>query len=74
MKRAHYLTLSVAIIVLDAVTKWLVATRIALHDSISVVPNVFDIVHVRNTGAAFGIGGYGNWPLFGTRVSLGRCP
>jgi signal peptidase II len=56
VKRAHYLALSVAVIVLDALTKWLVASRIELHDAITVIPNLFELVHVRNTGAAFGIG------------------
>ena len=56
MKRFHYLAISLAIIVLDALTKWLVAARIDLHESITVIPDLFEIVHVRNTGAAFGIG------------------
>jgi len=56
VKRFHYLAISLAIIVLDALTKWLVAARIDLHESIAVIPNLFEIVHVRNTGAAFGIG------------------
>ena len=56
MKRAHYLALSAAIIILDIWTKWLVATRIDLHESIQIIPHFFQIVHVRNTGAAFGIG------------------
>jgi signal peptidase II len=56
MKRLHYIAISVAVIILDTVTKWLVSGRIALHDAITVVPGFFSIVHVRNTGAAFGIG------------------
>jgi len=56
MKRLHYVILSLVIIVLDAVTKWLVSANISLHDAITVIPNLFSIVHVRNTGAAFGIG------------------
>jgi len=56
MKRLHYLTLSLGVIALDALTKWLVATRIELHDAVPVVPSLFQLVHVRNTGAAFGIG------------------
>ena len=56
MKRIHYLSISALVVLLDALTKWLVATRIELHDSIPVIPSVFDLVHVRNTGAAFGIG------------------
>jgi len=54
--RAHYLTLSAIVVVCDAVTKWLVNQRIALHDAIPIIPNLFQLVHVRNTGAAFGIG------------------
>jgi signal peptidase II len=56
MKRTHYLVISLAVLVLDVWTKWLVATHISLHETISLVPNLFEIVHVRNTGAAFGIG------------------
>ena len=56
MRRFHYLAISFAIIVLDALSKWFVAARIDLHESITVIPNLFEIVHVRNTGAAFGIG------------------
>ena len=56
MKRAHYLTLSALVILADALTKWIIATRVELHESIGVIPNLFQIVHVRNSGAAFGIG------------------
>ena len=56
MKRLHYVTISLAIIVLDTITKWLVSANISLHDAVTVIPNLFSIVHVRNTGAAFGIG------------------
>lgn len=56
MKRFHYLIISIAIIVSDAWTKWLVSNRIDLHESIPIIPNLFQLVHVRNTGAAFGIG------------------
>ena len=45
---------SVLIVVLDQVTKQLVRAGIALHDSIEVIPGVLNLVHVRNTGAAFG--------------------
>jgi signal peptidase II len=48
--------LALAIIVVDAWTKWLVSSHIEMHESISLIPNLFQLVHVRNTGAAFGIG------------------
>ena len=56
MKRVHYLILSAVIILLDIWTKSLVLARIQLHEAIPVIPNFFQLVHVRNTGAAFGLG------------------
>ncbi len=56
MKRVHYLALSAVIIILDIWTKALVLARIDLYEAIPVIPNFFQLVHVRNTGAAFGIG------------------
>jgi len=56
LKRVHYLVISLAVIVLDAWTKWLVADRIDTHEAVPIIPNFFQLVHVRNTGAAFGIG------------------
>ncbi len=56
MKRVHYLALSAAVLILDIWTKALVLARIELHEAIPVIPNFFQLVHVRNTGAAFGLG------------------
>ena len=56
MKRVHYLILAATVIVLDIWTKALVLARIDLHETITIIPNFFQLVHVRNTGAAFGIG------------------
>jgi signal peptidase II len=44
------------VLVLDAWTKRSVASHIGLNDSVPLLPNLFQLVHVRNTGAAFGIG------------------
>ena len=55
-QRIYYIGLAIAVIVLDIWTKALVLARIDLHESITVIPNFFQLVHVRNTGAAFGIG------------------
>ena len=35
MKRIHYLVISLVVLVLDVWTKWLVATHISLHETIS---------------------------------------
>jgi signal peptidase II len=56
LKRLPYLLLAAAVIAVDSWTKWLVATHIDVREAVSLIPNVFQLVHVRNTGAAFGIG------------------
>ena len=56
MKRAHYLALSALVIIADLITKALVSRYVEMHDAITIIPDFFQIVHVRNTGAAFGIG------------------
>jgi signal peptidase II len=48
------LSLIGAIVALDQLTKWLVRVEIPLHGSVVVIPDLLNIVHVRNTGAAFG--------------------
>jgi len=55
-QRIYYIGLAIGVILLDLWTKALVLARIDLHESITVIPNFFQLVHVRNTGAAFGIG------------------
>lgn len=42
------------IIFLDQLTKWLILSNLPLGSFIPVIPGFFDIVHVRNAGAAFG--------------------
>jgi signal peptidase II len=40
---------------LDHLTKWLIVTYLPQGTEISVMENIFDIVHTRNKGAAFGL-------------------
>jgi signal peptidase II len=42
------------IVALDQLTKYLIRQRLAIHESMTVIPNLLDFTHVRNTGAAFG--------------------
>jgi len=42
------------LVALDQLTKRLVRLEIPLHDSVTVIPGFLNLVHVRNTGAAFG--------------------
>ena len=71
MKRIHYLAISLVILVLDVWTKWLVATHVSRSESISLIPDLFQIVHVRNTGAAFGIGANSNSQLVPLLLNAG---
>ncbi len=54
MTRGVMGTIIVGVLILDQLTKLLVRSEIALHDSIEIVPGFLNLVHVRNTGAAFG--------------------
>ncbi|MBD8972302.1 MAG: signal peptidase II [Clostridiales bacterium] len=40
---------------LDQITKHYIDTHMNLYDSISVIPNIFDIHYIRNAGAAWGM-------------------
>jgi signal peptidase II len=55
MIRRYHLLIAILIVAVDRFTKWLVATRIPLHDSINVIPGFFHLTHVQNRGAAFGL-------------------
>ncbi|HUP63199.1 MAG TPA: signal peptidase II [Thermoanaerobaculia bacterium] len=70
-QRIHYLIITAAVIVLDIWTKWLVVKRIDLHEAIPVIPNFFQLVHVRNTGAAFGIGANASSKIVPLLLNLG---
>ena len=54
MRRIHF-TIAVLVVALDRITKWTIAHRLPLRDSIPVIPGFFKIIHTENPGAAFGI-------------------
>ncbi|HXI13133.1 MAG TPA: signal peptidase II [Thermoanaerobaculia bacterium] len=56
MTRFGYALLSLVVLATDLFTKWLVLKNFAIHESKTVIPGLFQLVHVRNPGAAFGIG------------------
>lgn len=43
------------VLVLDVVTKWMVTSSMALHQSIPVLGDVVRLTYIRNPGAAFGL-------------------
>jgi signal peptidase II len=43
------------VVVVDQFTKWLIVQTFQMHEALPVIPDFFDLVYVRNKGAAFGI-------------------
>jgi len=54
-KYFYLLVLSNVFIVLDQVTKYMVASHIPLYYSIKVIDGFLNITHIRNAGVAFGL-------------------
>ncbi|MFO7783943.1 MAG: signal peptidase II [Thermodesulfobacteriota bacterium] len=46
---------SLAVVILDQISKLAVLRTMRVHETISVIPGFFNLVHVRNRGVAFGI-------------------
>ena len=53
-KNLIYYDLILLIIILDQVTKWLVARTVTLYGSLTVIPGFFNITRIHNKGAIFG--------------------
>jgi signal peptidase II len=55
-KKTIFVSLIVSVIViLDQMTKWIIAHSLAVHDAVPVFESFFHITHERNTGAAFSL-------------------
>jgi signal peptidase II len=48
-------SIAVAVFIIDHITKYLIVSHFSIGEALTVIPNIFDIVHVRNEGAAFGV-------------------
>lgn len=59
MKRKYWVLLIICVWVLfvDQWTKYVIQQRLALYQKAEVIHGIFNLVHVRNTGGAFGIFG-----------------
>ncbi|WP_053024035.1 signal peptidase II [Staphylococcus haemolyticus] len=59
MKKKYHITISlivaIAILIIDQVTKRIIATTMNIGDSYEVIPNFLNITSHRNNGAAWGI-------------------
>lgn len=72
LKRFYWIALSLILVFLDQLTKYIVVQKIPVNDSIVVIPGFFSFSHVRNTGAAFGLFADQRWVfmLFTTVVLI----
>jgi signal peptidase II len=53
--RNRYYLLALSVFLLDHFTKWLVRSRMELHEAIELIPGYARISYVRNSGVAFGL-------------------
>ncbi len=53
--RTAYFLVSLSVLVLDQWSKGLITRSFEVHQSASVITNLFDLTYVRNSGAAFGL-------------------
>jgi signal peptidase II len=53
--RKYFFVIAVIVLLLDRLAKWAVASNIALRGNVVVIPGFFQLTHVQNTGAAFGL-------------------
>lgn len=62
-RNASYFLLAGGLVVLDQVTKNLVARQVPLYDSVPVIPGFFNITRIHNKGAIFGTFSQAGSPL-----------
>jgi len=53
--RKYFFLIAALVVALDRYTKWLIEHKLTMHDSITVIPGFFRIIHTENSGAAFGL-------------------
>jgi signal peptidase II len=54
-KYATFFLIAASVVLLDQITKGLIAQRFLLHENLEVIPGFFNLTYVRNTGGAFGL-------------------
>jgi len=55
LSKLRYLFVSLGVIVLDQLTKWLVEFGLPQHTAKTILPGLLNLTYVRNTGVAFGL-------------------
>lgn len=66
------LAVTLPLYILDQLTKWATLEFIPLHHEIPVIPGFFNLVHVTNTGSAFGLmrGWFSFHVIFGSVMAV----
>ena len=54
-KKHYWIFISVLIVLLDQLTKYMISSAMELHDEIPVITDFFAITHIHNEGIAFGM-------------------
>ena len=54
MSRRAQILVAIVVVALDQVVKAVVRGRLTLHESVTVIPGLFDLTRIHNTGAAYG--------------------
>lgn len=68
--RSHYLLISIAVFLLDQISKQIVVQSLVQHQSIEVLPDFFSISYIHNRGAVFGLGSTFATPYLSWLLSL----
>lgn len=65
--------ISSLVVTADQVTKYLIMAWLPLNSGLTIVPGFFELVHVRNAGAAFGILADSGWNFRGAFFIVVSC-
>jgi signal peptidase II len=68
--RTSYLLISLAVFLVDQITKKIVITGMVQHQSIQIVPDLLNITYIHNRGAVFGFGSNFNSPYLSWLLSI----
>ena len=69
-RRYTELSIALVIVIADQITKAIVRQRFELHESVTIIPGLFDLTRVHNSGAAFGLLNAADFPFKTVILSL----
>ncbi len=69
-ERSKYLLVSIAVFLLDQITKKIVSQGMHEHQTIEVIPNFLNLTYIHNRGAVFGLGSDVSSPYLSWLLSI----